>query len=884
MDKIYILDAVNYLFRSYYAIGHMTNDKGFSTNALFGFIRSLQKLKKDFSPDYMVAVFDGPDNKKSRQDIYAEYKMNRKKAPEDLYPQLNQAFNYCELAGIPAISVPEVEADDVMATIALWAEKNNMEVLLCTSDKDLYQLISDNIQVLNAHKNNLIIDAEKVKELFGVRPDQMLDLLAIMGDVSDNIPGISGFGPKTASSLLQKFDTLDSILSNIDQVPGEKKQQILKDQKSQAILSKQLATLNVNIDLGKSKDFYKLKQPNTDSLEKFFYEMKFISFLKEMSLSSTREEKKKDYQLINDENSLEKVIQKLEKEKEICLDTETTDVHPLSAKLVGIGLSSNSHEGFYIPINGDIALDVIIQKMKLLTDNPEISFFGHNFKYDYHILSRYGINIKNICFDTILASYLINPHNRRHNLAQLALENFNYTKIPFKNLISEGKKKIKITEVPLEKITEYCCEDVDITYQLKEVFTKKLKEKNLEKVLEKIELPLLPILAEMEKNGIFIDQDWFSKLSEQKTKSLQNLQKSIFEEIGKEFNLNSPKQLADILYEDLQLPSPRKKGSERSTAAKELEKLTDISPVIRKILDYRGLQKLLSTYIDALPKQIHTDSQRIHATFNQSVTATGRLSCQNPNLQNIPVRTEEGREIRKGFKPQKQLWSYLSADYSQIELRLFAHFSEDPEMIKAFEKKEDIHTHTASLVFDVPMEDVTKQMRYTAKTVNFGILYGQGAYGLSEQLKISKKEASDFIKKYFERYPSISSYLEKCKKNVEKTKVATTLFGRQRPIADINNRNQHVRAAAERLAINMPLQGTAADLIKLSMIETDKAIKEKGLEGFMILQVHDELIFEIPDTEISIFSEIVKEKMENIKLLKVPLVVDIAIGKNWGEC
>jgi len=881
MNKLFIIDAVNYLFRSYFAISPMTNDEGNSTQALFGFIRSINKLINDFSPTHLVAVFDGPDNKQSRQKVYAEYKMHRKKAPDDLYPQIELAYQYCELIGIPVLSVPGVEADDAMAAIALWGKENNYEVYLCTSDKDLFQLVGGSVYVLNVNKDNLIMDSEKVKEKYGVMPNQMLDLLAIMGDASDNIPGIPGFGPKTAATLLNQYGTLDGIYEHLEEISGKKKT-TLEENKDLAYLSQQLATLNTDITIPQKETFYHLQMEPSAELEAFFRQMKFFTLLKEAP--TTPVSQKTDYTIIYTESELISLFDKLEKEKQICIDTETTGLDPYQDTLVGIGLAIKPFEAFYIPTNADIPLATIVQQLKRLTENTSIGFVGHNIKFDCHVLARHKLYLKNIAFDTLLASYLLNPQNRRHNLDRLALEIFNYNKISYDSLTKEGRKTRSLDEVEIDRVGNYCCEDVDITLRLQKHFEKELKKHELWQLFTTIEMPLIHVLFEMEEKGIFIDTAWFKKLSEKLSTKLAGIQVKIFSLAGKEFNLNSPKQLSGVLYEDLNLPAPKKKGSSLSTAAAVLEKLAEDYEIVSLILDYRSVQKLLSTYVDTLPLQVNPKTHRIHATFNQSITATGRLSCQDPNLQNIPIRSEEGKEIRKGFIPEKQDWSYLAADYSQIELRLLAHFSEDPNLLTAFNQKEDIHRATAALIFGVDLDQVTPQMRYQAKAVNFGIIYGQGAFGLSEQLQIPMKEAAEFIKKYFSHYPQIEGYIQSCKEKADQTTLATTLFGRKRPIPDIHNNNPHIRAAAERLAINTPLQGTQADLIKMSMIKIQKEIEQLGLQGYMILQIHDELIFELPDEEIPIFSKFVKEIMQNIHTFKVPIIVDIAIGKNWGEC
>lgn len=895
MKKLFIIDAVNYLFRSYYAIGPMTNDQGESTSALYGFIRSLQKLIKEYSHEDLIVVFDGPDNKRERQKVYAEYKMHRKGAPEDLFPQFEWAYDYCQLAGLPVICVEGVEADDTMASIAVWAAKDlNREIYLCTSDKDLCQIVGNGIYVLNVHKNSLVVDSEKVLEIYGVRPDQMLDFLAIMGDTSDNIPGLPGFGPKTAAQLLQKFGTLDNILSSIDEVPGKKKQEILTEHQDKAILSKKLARLNTSVAFPKEEEFFKVQEPNIEKLKDLFHRMKFTTLLKELTPTAVQEElfekvesvekEVVDYILIDEEEALQNLVAKLIHEKEICVDTETTDLHPLTAQIVGLGLCVEPKVAYYIPFNGNLGTEMALHYLKKLFSEDGPGFYGHNLKYDYHVLKNHGIEIKKISFDTMLASYLLAPQNRRHNLYQLALEYFRKHKVSIKDLIGTGKKQISMKEVPIEKVKDYCCEDVDLTTRLKLLFETKLKYKELDLLLYDIELPLLPILANMERHGIYLDVGKIKEMSVSLDFQIKAIEEVIFSEVGEIFNLNSPKQLSEILYQRLGLTPPGRKKTEYSTAAKVLETLAEENPVVGKILEYRGLEKLRSTYVNALPEQVQPVTERIHCSFNQSVTATGRLSCTDPNLQNIPVRTVEGRKIREGFRPQKPGWSYLAADYSQIELRLVAHFSKDPELLKAFQQGEDIHTHTASLVFNVPQEEVTKEMRYQAKAVNFGILYGQGPYGLARELKIPMWQASDFIKAYFHQYPKVSEYLEECKEKVRKEGYAQTLFGRKRPIAEIFSKNPSIRAAAERLAVNTPLQGTTADIIKLAMIRIDSILKERNPDGFMILQIHDELIFEIPDREVETFKKIVKENMEHVIDLNVPLLVDIEVGKNWGEC
>jgi DNA polymerase-1 len=878
MDKLYILDAVNYLFRSYYAIGPMTNQKGASTSALYGFIRSVQKLIKDFHPSHLVAVFDGPENKKSRQTLYADYKAHRKEAPEDLFPQIDLALQYCQHAGIATLQMTGVEADDAIGAATCFAKKKGATVYLCSSDKDLMQLVDDKAFMLHLHKNNLLVDAQKVEELYGVKPEQIVDLLAMMGDASDNIPGLPGFGPKTAAELLREFGTLDAILAHPEKVKGEKKQETLRSEKETALLSRELARLDCEVEIPQNEAFYKLKEADTEQLQTFFQEMNFLSLLKEQP-KVFQSHLKPVYETLDDAAGLSSFLEGV---TEIALDTETTGGHPLLTELVGVGISKKEGEAFYLPCNGNMGEGVVIAFLK--KELPRLKVFGHNIKYDLHVLAHYGISIPHLSFDTLLASYLLAPGTRRHNLDEVTLSHFQHHKIPIEELIGKGKQAITMKQVAIDKVAAYCCEDADFTFRLKTVFDKELKKRGLSHLLHEIDLPLLPVLAEMEQTGIYLDEERLQKVASRLEKELKEVTESIYEEAGKEFNLNSPKQLSEVLFTEMGLPRPKRAATETATGADVLEELAESHPFARKVLTYRGLEKLRSTYVEALPEAIHPDTGRIHCTFNQSVAATGRLSCQDPNLQNIPIRSAEGKEVRSCFKPQKRGWSYLSADYSQIELRLLAAFSEDPVLLKAFQNGEDIHTYTASIVFDVALSGVTGEMRSRAKAVNFGILYGQGPYGLSKSLGISMKEASHFIETYLAKYPRVSAYLEELKEEARKTGYAKSFLGRIRPIPEIGSKNPSLRAAAERLAVNTPLQGTASDLIKKAMIAIAAQIKKRELEGKMILQIHDELVFEIPDHEIDIFKMFVKKEMEEALELSVPLEVSLSVGKNWGEC
>ncbi len=886
MKQLFIIDAVNFLFRSYYAIRGMTNSKGESTNALFGFIRSIYKVLDDFSPDFLIAVFDGPDNKKSRTDLYHDYKSHRKSMPEDLVPQMERALHWCSLAGIPSLSIPGVEADDVIGSIAVWAQKQGIQVRICSSDKDLCQLVSRGIHLINPSKDNLEIDPPKVKELFGVKPEQMIDYLAIVGDASDNIPGLEGFGSKTAAALLQEFGSLDALLANPEKVQGEKKQRILREGKEIAHLSRKLATLDLNLDFPKEEVFFHLKHPNLDHLKPFYHAMNFLSLLKEMDQTAEVKGKKAEkypYHLVQTESELEALYQLLKDKGDFCLDIETTDLRPMRAELVGLGVGAEAEKAWYIPLNGSLAKEKVLQKIGLLLGDRNVSVYGHNIKYDLHVLLNAHLPQPRLSFDTILASYLLTPQSQRHNLDQLSLEKFGVVKTPIEDLIGKGKNQKSMAEVPLEEVAHYCCQDVGYTIRLKELFEEELAQHELEPVFKKIELPLIPVLVRMERRGIFVDRDKLKEMSHDLSTELKQLEKKIHHLAGEEFNINSPKQLSHILFHKMGIAPPKKTTTGYSTSAEVLEELQNRIPLAALVLEYRSLEKLRSTYVDTLPDNIHPLTGRIHTTFNQSVAATGRLSCQDPNLQNIPVRSMQGKKIRSAFKPQQIGWSFLSADYSQIELRLLAHLSEDPILVKAFKEGEDIHAYTASLVFDTPLKQVTPDMRHRAKAVNFGILYGQQAFGLSQGLGMAYKDAANFIDTYFERYKRVKDFLEFCKESARKTGRVITLTGRQRPLPEILSKNGALRAASERLAINTPLQGTAADLIKIAMIEIDHFLLNSPL-GYMLLQIHDELLFESPDDHIHILAKEVKYRMENVMKLNVPLEVHISVGKNWGEC
>lgn len=894
MKKIFIVDVSGYIYSSYFAIRNMTNGMGESTNALYGFIRGMHKLIKDFQPTHLVAVFDGPNNGKKREEIYSEYKAHRSATPADLPYQIAWAEEFCSLMGIPSLNVPEVEADDTMGTIAIWAEKQQATSYICTSDKDMCQLVNDHIFLLNTRKENLIIGANEVEQIHGVPPSQIVDLFSMIGDASDNVPGLPGIGPKTAIGFLKQFGSLDNLLAHPEEIAAEKKRAIITENKDKALLSRRLISLDLEVPIPTESDFYRLTTPQIPELKNFYSKMSFVSLLKDLdsllpteTIKNSLSETNAHYALVDDEESLQKYLALLSKQKKICFKTENNDTHPLLAELVGITFTIQEHSGIntiYIPANGQLGLKRVLEAVKPLFENSSIGFYGHDVKRHYHILANHNIHIAHICFDTILASYILNSHHRQHSLEALFLQYFERNKLNIQGLTGKGKNIIDVSQIPPDKIYHYSCEEIEYTQRLKIILEADICKRHQEQLLYELELPLITVLAKMERQGIYLDVPFLNTLSTSLRSQLLALQQKIYDIAGEEFNINSPKQLSDILQNKLHIILPKKTATGFSTNADILEDLKENHPIAELLLEYRTLEKLRSTYVESLPLNVNPTTHRIHCTFNQSVAATGRLSCQDPNLQNIPTRTQEGRKIREAFRPQQEGWSYLSADYSQIELRLLAHFSEDPILLAAFQNNEDIHTYTASIVLDIPIEEVTKELRSQAKAVNFGIIYGQQAFGLAKELNIDVKEAAHFIDLYFKRYPRIREYIESCKKIARETGRTTTFTGRERLIPEINSKNGQLRALAERLAVNTPLQGTAADLIKMAMLKIDQYLSAKQLQAYMILQIHDELIFELPDHEIEIVKPLIKEAMEQVVRLKIPLIVDITLGKNWKEC
>jgi len=893
-----LIDGSALAYRSYFAFirNPLINSKGENISAVFGFTNSIMKILKDENPDYIAVVFD-TKAPTFRHEIFKDYKSTRAKMPSEMVDQLPRIREVSEGMNLPILEVDGFEADDLMGTLAKRAKTKELEVVLVTGDKDFLQLVDEDVKVLNPKRGGEepeLLDKKGVEEKFGVPPEKVVEVLALMGDVSDNIPGIPGIGEKTAVELIKQFGDMEKTLVHADQVKRKNVQKGLKEHPDLARLSKRLATIDTNVPF--ELDLQKLRREsfNLPKLKELFKELEFTKLLQEISSLETKE--KLDYEIIKSEKELEELILDLEKVGEFAIDTETTGLNPINAELVGISISYKEREAFYIPVGHsdhrppsavhgqeNLALSVIIENFKRILEDEKIRKIGHNLKFDLEILRRYGVELKGIHFDTMIASYLINPSFRQHNLNYLALEHLDHKMIPISDLIGTGKKQKSFAEVPIKDACIYSCEDADFTLRLKEVFAPKLSLLSLEKLFFEVELPLIEVLAEMEMVGVSIDTQHLKKMSQDLSQQLDHLTQQIYDLAGKKFNINSTQQLSKILFEDLKLTPVRRtaKKTAQSTDIGVLETLAKEHPLPKILLDYRQLSKLKSTYIDALPVLVNKRTGRIHTSFNQTVTATGRLSSSDPNLQNIPIRADLGKKIRKAFVPRNSDFLIMSSDYSQVELRILAHFSQDRTLMNAFKRGEDIHIRTASEVFGVPIEKVTQEERAVAKTTNFSIIYGVSAYGLSQSTGMTPQEAAMFIDIYFKRYPRVKSYIDEMIELARKQGFVTTLLGRRRYIPEIDSSNRQKREFAERTAINTPIQGSAADLTKVVMIDVAKELK--GKKSKMILQVHDELVFEVSKDELDFVKEMVKDKMENTIQLDVPIKVDINVGENWLE-
>ena len=936
--RLFLLDAYALIFRGYYAFikNPRINSKGMDTSAIMGFMNSLLDVIRRENPDHLAVCFD-KDGSAERTALYPEYKANRDETPDAIRIAVPYIQEILKAMHIPVVEVSGLEADDIIGTLSKQAEKEGYKVFMVTPDKDFGQLVSENIFMYRPSRlgNGIEIwGIPEVQERFGVeRPEQVIDYLGMMGDASDNIPGFPGVGDKTAKKFIHEFGSLEALLKNTDKLKGKMKEKV-EDNADLGRLSKKLATICTTCEVQFDAEDFELNQPDIPKVQEIFDELEFRRLRDQFIKLFTKEENGSEtgpedspkvsskatagsgqfalfdeggspsatlktttgrktiadvahvYQSVAPGMALKLLVKNLCKQKSVCFDTETTSLDPLEAELVGIAFSWEAGKGFYvtIPEERNEAMEILEELLPFFEDEG-IEKIGQNLKYDIKVLKQYGIPVRGHLFDTMLAHYLINP-DMRHNMDVLAETYLNYTPISITALIGKkGKNQLSMREVPMDRQTEYAVEDADITFQLATHFRKELQEASTENLFNDIEVPLLRVLADMELEGINLDKGFLNKLSKELHGDMLELSKKIFDQAGVEFNIASPKQLGEILFDKMKLvDKPKKtKTGQYSTSEDVLSVLAKDHQIIRDVLNYRGITKLKSTYVDALPEQVNSHTGRVHTDYMQTVAATGRLSSNNPNLQNIPIRTERGRQVRKAFIPRDKDHILLAADYSQIELRIIAALSDETNMIEAFNKGEDIHASTASKVFDVPLGEVTREQRSNAKTVNFGIIYGVSAFGLSNQTDLSRTEAKELIELYYKTYPKLRNYISDQIDFAREHGYVQTVLGRRRYLRNINAGNAVVRGAAERLAINAPIQGSAADIIKIAMIRIHQKLEEAELRTKMLLQVHDELVFDVYNPELDHVKDLVKSEMESAYELAVPLVVDMGTGKNWLE-
>ena len=885
--RIYLIDGSAYLYRAYHAIRSLTNTAGFPTNAIFGFTRMLLKLIEDRAPQYMGMFFDvkGPT---FRHRQYADYKANRPPMPDDLAMQIAPIKAVTEAFRIPVIEMEGYEADDLIGTLARQAQAAGFEAILVTGDKDFVQLLTDQVTIWDPMKDKTIA-VNDIVTTNGVSPRQMIDVMGLSGDTADNIPGVPGIGPKTALKLIQAYQNLEGVYAHIDDIEGAKLRGNLLEFKDQALLSRDLVTICTEAPITFDPEPFRATEPDEEKLAAICQTYEFRQL--QQRFTAPVEGPAKHYHGIMDDAALSQLVAKLAQTDLVALDTETTSKDPMRADLVGLSFALEPHEAYYIPCGhrylgapSQLACPDVLEALKPVLENPAIGKIGQNIKYDWMVLARHGIDLQGVRFDTMVASYLLNPSKRSHSLDQIAMDFLGHKTITYADVVGKGSKKAGFEAVPVEQAIPYAAEDADITWMAYEALRPQLEELALTDLFDTIEMPLVPVLMRMEMAGIAVDTNLLQGLSGAFASQLDVLETSIHALAGEPFNIKSSQQLGRILFEKLGLPVQKKtkKKTGYSTDVGVLTTLAADHELPALVLRHRTLAKLKSTYVDALMDMVNPATHRIHTSYNQTVTATGRLSSSDPNLQNIPIRTEEGREIRKAFIPRPG-WKLLAADYSQVELRILAHYAQDDILIKAFAKDQDIHTLTACEVFETSEEMVTAELRRHAKVINFGIIYGMGPYSLSQDLGISQAMAKTYIDNYFSHYPGVKAFIDRTIETARQTKQTSTLMGRIRLLPDIDSRNHNVRQFAERIAVNTPIQGTAADLIKLAMIAVDRQLREASYQATMLLSVHDEIVLEIPPLEIAPVSAMLQTTMETIWDLAVPLKVNMAVGDNWNE-
>jgi DNA polymerase-1 len=885
-SALYLIDGSSYLYRAYHAIRHLSGPGGFPTNAIFGFTQMLLKVLKDRQPSHVAVVFD-ISRKTFRTDLYPEYKANRAAMPDDLRQQVEPIKELVRAFRIPVLELDGFEADDIIGTIARDSAEQGISTIVVTGDKDLMQIVGERVTLLDTMKEKVSGPAEVV-ERFGVGPDRVIDILGLAGDSSDNIPGVPGVGEKTAIKLIQEFGSLDAVLERADEVKG-KTGENLKMFADQARLSRRLATIDCRVPIAYDMVDFVTEPPDTSVLSDLFKRFGFTSLMKELTSRSTLSTE--NYRTIFTEAEFDRLLRELAAAEAFAIDLETTSLNPQEAEIVGISLSLREHEAYYIPVGHhylgapeQLPRVLVLEGLRPLLEDAGTRKIGQNIKYDYQVLRTAGISLQGVWCDTMLAAYLLNPGRTSQGLDALAVEYLDHKMISYDEVAGKGKDQKRFDEIEVATASRYSCEDADATFMLYRLLLPKLADNGMERLFFDLEMPLVTIIAEMELAGVQLDLPFLAELSAGLGYQLAALEREIHQQAGGQFNINSPKQLGEILFERLKLPTGKKTKLKTgwSTNVEELERLAEAGHTIASLLlQQRALAKLKSTYTDALPALTDREG-RVHTSYNQAVTSTGRLSSSEPNLQNIPVRTDEGKRIRQAFIAREG-WRILSADYSQIELRVLAHLSGDPVFCDAFGNDEDIHTRTAAEVFDLMPGLVTAEMRRQAKTINFGVIYGQGSFSLSRQLGVARKVAEDFIATYKARHAGAMAYLDSCVDQARVQGYVTTLLGRRLPIPDITSQNFTVRGYAERNAINYPIQGSAADIIKQAMIRIDGRLRREQLASRLIMQVHDELVFEVPEEELIHLEQLVEHEMSHAVECRVPLKVDVSHGRNWAE-
>ena len=893
--RLFLIDGMAQIYRAHFAMikNPLTTKDGRHTSAIFGFMNSLFKLLRDENPDYIAVVLDCKEPT-FRHKLYTEYKATREKMPDELVEQLEPLYEVISHTNIPILKKPGYEADDIIGTLVKKAEQAGLVTYMVTGDKDMMQLVSETTFMYspgNRFKPTTIYDKIKVKEKWGVGPDGIIDMLALVGDTSDNVPGVDGVGPKTAKKLLVQYKDIETILEHADEAKNKRVREGLQNGRDLVHLSRELVTIHCDVPVEFHIEELIRKDMDGKALTHDFQDLEMYSLITQVEALSGNgvvalEQPDKNYQTILTQTDLDLLITTISNAELISFDLETTSITPLQADIVGLSFSVKANDGYYIPVEypekeskTGLTLDAVLEKLKPIFENENNRFCGQNIKYDALVLSRYGIHLGNIVFDTMIAEYMLHPEKNSYKMDYLSIDYLNYRMVPIDNLIGTGLHQKSMAEVPLEDIAFYASEDADIAFQLAEILKDKLEKESLFEPYNDIEIPLIPVLTTIEKNGVYLNLDFLADLSRQFGEGLEKLTEKIHQMAGREFNINSPKQLGEILFDELELKPIRK----RSTAVEVLAVLKNYHPLPEEVLKYRHLAKLKNTYVDAIPNYVNKETGRVHTSLNQTIAATGRLSSTSPNFQNIPIRTETGREVRKAFVPQNSDWVILSADYSQVELRIMAHYSQEPELIKAFEENSDIHSRTAALVNGIAEAEVTPDQRRSAKVVNFGIMYGAGPYRMSQELGISMADAKILIDNYFATYPGIRKYMDETISLARDRGYVETLYKRRRKTGNLDASNRNIVQAEERVAINMPIQGTAADIIKIAMINIHKKMEAENLQSKMILQIHDELLFECPKIEVERLAFMVVEEMEGAATLSVPLKVDWNYGSSWYE-